>query len=84
LVSNALKYTEKDGIIKVNISTNLHDNEVTISVKDNGIGIPKEYKEKIFERFKQVENSLHKHYEAPPTPPPPPHPPPPPKKKNHP
>ncbi|MGN2338483.1 ATP-binding protein [Clostridium cagae] len=64
LVSNALKYTEKDGIIKVNISTNLHDNEVIISVKDNGIGIPKEYKEKIFERFKQVENSLHKNYEG--------------------
>ncbi|MDR5588914.1 MULTISPECIES: ATP-binding protein [Clostridium] len=64
LVSNALKYTEKDGIIKVNISTNLDDNEVIISVKDNGIGIPKEYKEKIFERFKQVENSLHKNYEG--------------------
>ncbi|WP_315081888.1 ATP-binding protein [uncultured Clostridium sp.] len=64
LVSNALKYTEKDGIIKVNISTNLDDNEVIISVKDNGIGIPKEYKEKIFERFKQVENFLHKNYEG--------------------
>nr|WP_242984764.1 HAMP domain-containing sensor histidine kinase [Clostridium taeniosporum] len=64
LVSNALKYTEKNGIIKVTISTDLDNNKVIISVKDNGIGIPKEYKEKIFERFKQVEKSSHKNYEG--------------------
>jgi signal transduction histidine kinase/HAMP domain-containing protein len=57
LISNALKYTESNGEILVLAFA--EDNEVCISVSDTGSGIPKEYTEKIFDRFVQVrgENS---------------------------
>ena len=56
LLSNAIKFTERGGDIFVDITSTMK--EVLISVKDTGIGIPKEMKEKIFERFAQVENQL--------------------------
>lgn len=56
LLSNAIKFTEKKGNILVCIKDDI-DN-IIITVKDNGIGIPKEKIDTIFERFKQVENTL--------------------------
>lgn len=56
LLSNAIKFTEKKGNILVCIKDDV-DN-VIIIVKDDGVGIPKEKVETIFERFKQVENTL--------------------------
>tara|TARA_R100000908_G_scaffold65272_1_gene53568 strand:- start:2166 stop:4217 length:2052 start_codon:yes stop_codon:yes gene_type:complete len=46
LISNAIKYTEKGDTITVNATEN--KDSVTIMVKDNGIGIPKESAQKIF------------------------------------
>ena len=46
LVANAIKFTKKDGIIS--ISTKLEDNKYRFTVKDNGVGIPKDKIEKIF------------------------------------
>jgi PAS domain S-box-containing protein len=46
LVSNAIKFTPKEGFIKV--SAGAHDGFVHISVSDNGIGIKPEAIEKLF------------------------------------
>lgn len=60
LLSNAFKFTDADG--KVNVSMNLiHEKGLPdlleIKVSDTGIGIKDEDKEKIFERFYQVDRS---------------------------
>ena len=62
LLSNALKFTPIEGSVNVNIYKN--DNNVEISVSDNGIGIPKEQLDKIYDRFYQVDNRLSKEYEG--------------------
>jgi len=54
LVKNAITYSDKGTIT---ISTHVADNEVTISVKDNGIGIPEEDLNHIFERFYRVDKA---------------------------
>ncbi|SKC83502.1 PAS domain-containing sensor histidine kinase [Maledivibacter halophilus] len=62
LLSNAIKFTREKGSILVKIKDDI-DN-ITIIVKDNGIGIPEEKKEIVFERFKQVENTLSRSCEG--------------------
>jgi PAS domain S-box-containing protein len=52
LLSNAIKYTLAGGFIRTEIKGN--NKEVEVSVKDNGIGIPKEELSKVFEKFYQV------------------------------
>ena len=44
----------------VTVSTYMDDNKSVVSVKDTGIGIPKEYQERIFERFYRVDKSRSK------------------------
>ena len=51
LLSNAIKCSKENGTIWVNIYDN--GDFIDISVKDNGIGIPEDMQEKIFERFVQ-------------------------------
>ncbi|KXO16570.1 cell wall metabolism sensor histidine kinase WalK [Peptoniphilus sp. GNH] len=53
ILSNAVKYTGNNGVIEIQASSRF--GRVTISVKDNGIGIPKNDMERIFERFYRVE-----------------------------
>lgn len=61
LLDNAFKFTHDGGEIVV--STRSTEDEVEISVKDNGSGIFLEEQDKIFERFYQIENaSTKKHY----------------------
>ncbi len=62
LLSNAVKFTPKGGKIEVNIYD--RDNEVIISVKDTGVGVPDEMKELIFERFIQVDGSTSRSVEG--------------------
>lgn len=56
LLSNAVKFTNEGGSIFVNMYD--RDDSVLISVKDSGIGIPKEKLNIIFERFRQVDEPL--------------------------
>ncbi|WP_201386897.1 PAS domain-containing sensor histidine kinase [Ktedonobacter sp. SOSP1-85] len=49
LISNAIKYSPGANTIEVDIKTS--EEAVMLSVHDQGIGIPREQREKIFERF---------------------------------
>lgn len=62
LLSNSLKFTPKGGEIKVNFED--QDKYVLISVEDNGIGIPNDKLESIFDRFVQVDKSLSRNNEG--------------------
>ncbi|HEX3029775.1 MAG TPA: HAMP domain-containing sensor histidine kinase [Clostridia bacterium] len=56
LLSNAIKFTAPKGKVLVNIQKG--DNTFSISVKDEGLGIPADMQNMIFERFRQCDNSL--------------------------
>ncbi|HEY4650319.1 MAG TPA: PAS domain-containing sensor histidine kinase [Pontibacter sp.] len=49
LVSNAIKFTPDNGIITIDLLE--QKDTVLITVKDNGIGIPKHYHDQLFEKF---------------------------------
>ncbi|MEA4840998.1 MAG: ATP-binding protein [Bacteroidales bacterium] len=59
LVVNAIKFS-KDGHIEIGFKAK--ENVLEFHVKDAGIGIPKEYHEKIFDRFRQVESDYTREY----------------------
>ncbi|WP_396596819.1 PAS domain S-box protein [Dokdonia sp. R86516] len=55
LMSNAIRYCDKDkGLIEVGFTES--KTHYTFTVKDNGIGIPKEYHDKIFKIFQSLNN----------------------------
>ncbi|WP_455539164.1 ATP-binding protein [Terrisporobacter sp.] len=58
LLSNAIKFTPEGGLIEVKINTTSED--VIVSIKDSGHGIPKEKLDLIFDRFGQANNSLNR------------------------
>lgn len=55
LISNAIRYTNNNGEIFIKLYK--VEDFIKISVKDNGIGIPKESVDYIFERFYRVDKS---------------------------
>lgn len=55
LISNAIKFTNENSIIT--ISSLLTDDNLVISVADNGIGISKEDQQHLFERFFRAKNA---------------------------
>ena len=56
LLTNAAKYTPPQGIISLTAAVD--DDEVLLSVRDNGVGVPKHMLDRIFELFTQVERSI--------------------------
>lgn len=56
LLSNAIKFSGRGSEVLVNL--NASKNKVVISVKDNGIGIPKNKQKEIFKIFTQVDKSF--------------------------
>ncbi len=56
IISNALKYTPPGGEVRVTAGSK-GENQVYVSVEDNGIGIPKEDIPRLFERFYRVDKA---------------------------
>ena len=54
LISNAIKFTKSDGTIRVTVQPN--ETDVTISVSDDGPGIPPDQHKHIFEKFGQTDS----------------------------
>jgi len=55
IAGNAVKYTPENG--NVYISAYREDNNVVVSIKDDGIGIPPEDQSRVFERFYRVDKA---------------------------
>ena len=56
LLNNAAKYTARGGLIRLSVAVEGAD--VVFRVRDNGIGIPPDMLERIFDLFAQVDHSL--------------------------
>ena len=62
LLSNSIKFSKPGGIISVALSE--IEAGISISVRDNGIGIPEDKQQLIFERFRQVDKSFVRNHEG--------------------
>lgn len=58
LISNAIKYSNENAEVRVELLTD--GPKINISIKDQGIGIPAEHLPRIFERFYRVDKSRSK------------------------
>lgn len=58
LGQNAIRYNNPNGKVKISVGT--IDDQVALTVKDNGIGIPVSEQQRIFERFYRVDKSRSK------------------------
>jgi ligand-binding sensor domain-containing protein/DNA-binding response OmpR family regulator/nitrogen-specific signal transduction histidine kinase len=63
ILSNAYKFTPDEGSISLDISRTGEGN-IRISVTDNGIGIPEDELDNIFDRFYQVKNEGGRNYQG--------------------
>ena len=54
LITNALKYVEKNVIPKIEISYEDRENEFLFKVKDNGIGIAEKNQKRVFQLFERL------------------------------
>ena len=55
LLTNAIKYSHPGGSVTVTLRT--VGDQVACEVRDRGIGIPEEYRDRLFERFSRAANS---------------------------
>jgi signal transduction histidine kinase/CheY-like chemotaxis protein len=60
LLNNAAKYTDQHG--RIELAAEQHDGMVTVTVRDNGIGIPDHLLGRIFDMFIQVDRSLERRF----------------------
>ncbi len=62
LCDNAIRYNNAGGSVTVSVKKDSENTrgQVVLSVKDTGIGIPEEHRERIFERFYRVDKSRSK------------------------
>ena len=68
IVSNAIKYTDNGGTIKLTVDELKYNSKqfakLRFVVEDNGVGISKDYIGKIFDSFTREENSLTNHIQG--------------------
>lgn len=62
LGTNAVKFTPAGGTVSIVVSRELSTGDVLVRVLDDGIGIAEENRERIFERFFQVDSSATRIY----------------------
>ncbi|SHH82421.1 MASE3 domain-containing sensor histidine kinase [Clostridium grantii] len=63
LLSNAIKYSGE--YCKIEVVININQNkEVLVLIKDNGIGIPENKKEEIFNRFEKIDKTMNRENEG--------------------
>jgi len=62
LLDNACKFSPEDTVVTVAVWVDSDEGVMCISVTDQGIGIPPEEHERIFERFYQVDGGLTRRY----------------------
>ena len=55
LIDNAIKYTKESGLIDILLCD--QGRTIDVTVQDNGIGIPKEHRDRVFERFYRVDKA---------------------------
>jgi signal transduction histidine kinase len=60
IIGNAMKFSPDGGTITVAMTQT--DEEVKVVISDEGIGVPKEKQERIFERFYQVDGSVRRRF----------------------
>jgi two-component system phosphate regulon sensor histidine kinase PhoR len=52
LIDNAIKYSDKPPLISINLISS--ETRLTVEINDNGPGIPKAYREKVFDKYFRV------------------------------
>lgn len=60
LIDNAIKYNVQNGKVEISLQDLMETHRVILTVKDTGIGIPANEKERIFERFYRIDKSRSK------------------------
>ena len=58
VLSNAIKFTPRDGQVDVTLKQN--ESTVEIFIKDSGVGIEPDFLPHVFERFRQADSSPHR------------------------
>lgn len=59
LISNSIKYSHRDGRVKLRAEIDRSGDYLQVTIEDNGVGIPQKHLDKIFDRFYRVENKVH-------------------------
>jgi two-component system, OmpR family, phosphate regulon sensor histidine kinase PhoR len=60
LIDNAMKYAGKPPSIQIQVQRDLASSTLTIWVSDNGSGVPRHLRRKIFKRFYRIGNELER------------------------
>ena len=62
LLSNAVKYSPDGG--EITVATRHERDRIHVSVRDHGLGIPKEALEAVFERYSRIESAATRHIQG--------------------
>jgi len=62
LINNAIKYSPEGG--RIEVSGRIHTDYITVSIRDEGIGIPEHEHHRIFEKFARLDNALSRKTEG--------------------
>jgi signal transduction histidine kinase len=62
LLGNSIKFNKEKGSINIKVVYKQGDDEVSVSVSDTGVGIPKDQLPRVFERFYQVDGTTSRKY----------------------